>query len=96
MVDAQATVAASGYLFPTEKGRGEVFTRDPARIPEALVVIDAILDLIRDGVFLGLEGKCGLCDYAAPCGAAVKERRQALEGMDDPSLKRVNEVLSHA
>lgn len=93
--DPEAQVVVSGYLFPTEKGRGESFPRDPARVHEALAVIDAILNLIRDGVFVGLEEKCRFCDYAALCGAAVKDRRKALERAGDPSLARLQEVLDH-
>jgi len=73
----------------------EEFRRNPARLQEALAVIDAILDLIRDGVFVGREEKCKFCDYAPPCGEAVKDRRKALEGAGDPSMKRLSEVLDH-
>jgi hypothetical protein len=88
-------VVVSGYLFPTEKGGGEFFRRDPGRVPEALTVITAILDLIRDGVFVPLEDKCRFCDFAPLCGSGVKARRQALEAASDPSLARLQEVLDH-
>jgi RecB family exonuclease len=94
-VDPQAKVVASGYLFPTEKGRGEVFRRDPSRLPEALLVMDAILDLIRDGVFLPREEKCRFCDYVPLCGSGVRARRIVLEEAGDPSTIRLKEVLDH-
>lgn len=94
--DPKAKVVTSGYLFPTEKGRGEVFRRNPARVHEALTVIDGILDLIRDGIFVGREDKCKFCEYTALCGGAVKDRRKALEGAGDPSLARLQQVLDHA
>jgi len=94
--DPKAKVVATGYLFPTEKGRGEVFRRDPRRIKEALMVIDVILDLIREGIFLGREDQCRFCDYLEICGSGVRDRRKALESANDPAMQRVVEVLGHA
>jgi RecB family exonuclease len=95
-VDPQATVVGSGYLFPTERGRGEEFRRDPARIPEALAVMDRILDLIRDGMFVGRGERCKYCDYAALCGTGAKARWKALQGVGDPGVGRLIEVLDYA
>jgi RecB family exonuclease len=94
-VDPQATVVGSGYLFPTEKGTGEAIRRDPARAPEALAVLDQILDLIRDGVFLGTEAWCESCDYAPVCGRWGAARWKALEAAGDPAALRLNEVWDH-
>ena len=95
-VDPQATVVGSGYLFPTERGGGEEFRRDPARVPEALAVMDRILDLIRDGMFVGRAERCKYCDYAALCGTGAKARWKALQGVGDPGVGRLIEVLDHA
>jgi RecB family exonuclease len=94
--DPQATVVGSGYLFPTERGRGEAFRRDPARTPEAREVIGRILDLIRDGMFVGRGERCTFCDYAALCGSGAKARWKTLEGAGDPGVGRLAEVRDHA
>jgi len=87
-VDPGARVGKAGYIFPTEKGEGELYPRDQAGRDKALEAVDLMLDLIAGGTFCLTEKNnevyCRYCDYQKAC--RFEEIKEALqEKIADPT-----------
>ncbi len=67
--DPGARVEWAGYIFPTEKGEGQLFARPRARRGEALSLLEKGLDLLAAGLFCVTadSGNCTYCQYALVC-----------------------------
>ncbi|MFC0212431.1 PD-(D/E)XK nuclease family protein [Paenibacillus chartarius] len=69
-VDREATVLESAYVFPSERGRGQVVLRSQTERHRVTEVIQGILHSMEQGLFIPTAdpGTCRYCDYAAVCG----------------------------
>lgn len=85
-------VAASGYLFITERSDGNFcFVRDAGRRAEGLAVVNELLDAMAAGAFIG-TGNCGFCDWKPCCHAEEERRWKALSEAGDKAASLIQKV----
>ncbi|NTZ17290.1 PD-(D/E)XK nuclease family protein [Paenibacillus sp. JMULE4] len=69
-VDSDAKVLEASYVFPSERGHGQVITRSQTERHRVTAVIRGILSSMEQGLFIPASdpGVCRYCDFAAVCG----------------------------
>ncbi|MEI7028328.1 PD-(D/E)XK nuclease family protein [Paenibacillus sp. y28] len=69
-LDSDAKVLEAAYVFPSERGQGQVIARSQSERHRVTEVIRRILSSMEQGVFIPASdtGVCRYCDYAAVCG----------------------------
>ncbi|MCZ8511472.1 PD-(D/E)XK nuclease family protein [Paenibacillus filicis] len=69
-LDSDAKVIEAAYVFPSERGQGQVIARSQSERHRVTEVIRRILSSMEQGVFIPASGTgaCRYCDYAAVCG----------------------------
>lgn len=69
-LDSDAKVLEAAYIFPSERGQGQVIARSQTARHRVTEVIRRILSSMEQGVFVPASdtGVCRYCDYAAVCG----------------------------
>ncbi|MNO88421.1 ATP-dependent helicase/deoxyribonuclease subunit B [compost metagenome] len=69
-LDSNAKVLEAAYVFPSERGQGQVIARPQCDRHRVTEVIRRILSSMEQGVFVPASdtGACRYCDYAAVCG----------------------------
>jgi len=62
-------IVEAGYIFPTEKGQGEIYRRQtgPRQEDGLLAVVDLLLEMLEHGTYCMESGDCRYCDYQAAC-----------------------------
>lgn len=69
-LDSDAKVLEAAYIFPSERGQGQVIARSQSERHRVTEVIRRILSSMEQGVFIPASdtGACRYCDYADVCG----------------------------
>ncbi|GIO67477.1 recombinase RecB [Paenibacillus cookii] len=69
-VDSDAKVLEASYVFPSERGHGQVIARPQTERNRVTAVIRGILLSMEQGLFIPASNPavCRYCDYAAVCG----------------------------
>lgn len=89
-VDSDAKVLEASYVFPSERGHGQVIARSQTERHRVTEVIRGILSSMEQGLFIPASNPaiCRYCDYAAVCGDHA-------ELMADKREDEVNSELLH-
>lgn len=89
-VDYDAKVLEASYVFPSERGHGQVIARSQTERHRVTEVIRGILSSMEQGLFIPASNPaiCRYCDYAAVCG-------EHAELMADKRKDEVNSELLH-
>lgn len=89
-VDSDAKVLEASYVFPSERGHGQVIARSQTERHRVTEVIRGILSSMEQGLFIPASNPaiCRYCDYAAVCGDHA-------ELMADKRKDEVNSELLH-
>ncbi|GAB7057883.1 hypothetical protein JCM16163A_46320 [Paenibacillus sp. YK5] len=89
-VDVEADVIDSAYVFPNERGRGQVMVRPQTERHRVTEVIQGILHSMEQGLFIPASdpGVCRFCDYAIVCGEHAQQ-------MADKRKDESNQELLH-
>lgn len=89
-VDSEAKVLEASYVFPSERGHGQVIARPQTERNRVTAVIRGILSSMEQGLFIPASNPvvCRYCDYATVC-------REHAEMMADKRKDEVNSELLH-
>lgn len=89
-VDSEAKVLEASYVFPSERGHGQVIARSQTERNRVTEVIRGILSSMEQGLFIPASNPaiCRYCDYAAVCG-------EHAELLADKRKDEVNSELLH-
>ncbi|GAK43173.1 hypothetical protein TCA2_5668 [Paenibacillus sp. TCA20] len=89
-VDSDAKVLEASYVFPSERGHGQVIARLQTERHRVTEVIRGILSSMEQGLFIPSSNPafCRYCDYTAVCG-------EHAELMADKREDEVNSELLH-
>lgn len=89
-VDSDAKVLEASYIFPSERGHGQVIARSQTERNHITEVIRGILSSMEQGLFIPASNPavCRYCDYAAVCG-------EHAELMADKRKDEANSELLH-
>lgn len=89
-VDSEAKVLEASYVFPSERGHGQVIARSQTERNRVTEVIRGIFSSMEQGLFIPASNPaiCRYCDYAAVCG-------EHAELLADKRKDEVNSELLH-
>lgn len=92
-VDPEAKVLEAAYVFPSERGHGQVIARSQTERQQVTEVIRRILQSMDKGLFLPTSNPevCRYCDYAAVCGDHAQQ--MANKRMDEANSELLLTLL---
>lgn len=72
----KASVTVAGYLFPTEKGEGQIIRRDRSGRECFTELLGVLFDTLAEGLFVANNsGKCPFCSYRIVCRSPLAVER---------------------
>jgi ATP-dependent helicase/nuclease subunit B len=94
-----ARVVASGYYFPTVKGRGERVARPPRPPAELAAVLGDLAAIVRDGAFVHTPKSedCTFCEFSRACGPdPIGSAKGKLAAPANSALAAYRQLQRHA
>lgn len=83
-------VSKGGYIFPTLRGEGRIYSRDQTKRPQLQSVLNKLFELLKSGTFcVTAEDRCAFCNYKDLC-RVTSARQQIKKKLENQSNIMLN------